>query len=92
MKTLIGFYSDMSAIYPIRYDIEAVKERIAEARPLERELAEKHSYAKYKAHLDWLELSALHCHMEPAEFDRLSGPYLDGSQGDRRWKARIEFL
>ena len=56
VKTVCGY--KLSSELSI-YDSVKLRARINDVRPLERELAQKHSYSKYLAHLDFLEVSEL---------------------------------
>ena len=85
VKTMCGYTLPNEISF---YDSDLLKARITTARPLEKELAEKHRYKKYRAHLDYLEVIELSKELPFADFDRLVRPYLMSCQvGNKRWEV-----
>lgn len=62
-----------------------LRQRVDEARVLEKQLSEIHGYSKYKAHLDYLEIQELRDYMTMKEVDAIVRPYLMQHAGDLRW-------
>lgn len=72
-----------------KYDNKRLRERIAEARKLERKLASEHSYAKYREHIDHLEVLELTNELGVHEMDEIMRPYLMDRGRDARWKYHM---